>query len=140
MSDVVMTASKLSSPGFGSSRRSGPGGASPEAEGVRVIDRPDLAALADLHARAVNLSPDEMVGELERIKTIALRLALTPPSGNGQGEDRLLTVDEAALKLAVTKDWLRRRSDDLPFVVKLSEGVVRYSAKGIEQYIAARAG
>ena len=49
--------------------------------------------------------------------------------------ERLLTADEAAQRLGVTKDWLRRRSA-LPFVVKLSEGVVRYSATGIARYIA----
>jgi hypothetical protein len=49
--------------------------------------------------------------------------------------DRLLTADEAADRLEVTKDWLRRRGT-LPFVVKLSEGVVRYSTAGIEAFIA----
>jgi hypothetical protein len=48
--------------------------------------------------------------------------------------DRLLTADEAAYQLGVTKDWLRRRGT-LPFVVKLSEGVVRYSAAGIDAFL-----
>ena len=49
--------------------------------------------------------------------------------------DRLLTADEAVYRLGVTKDWLRRRGT-LPFVVKLSEGVVRYSAAGIDAFLA----
>lgn len=49
----------------------------------------------------------------------------------------LLTIDEASVHLRVTKDWLRRRPE-LPFIVKLSDGVVRYSARGIEQWVATR--
>jgi len=51
-------------------------------------------------------------------------------------DDRLLAIDQAAMKLAVTEDWLRRRPD-LPFVVKLSDGVVRYSDRRLDLFIAA---
>jgi hypothetical protein len=50
--------------------------------------------------------------------------------------DWLLAIDQAAVKLAVTEDWLRRRPN-LPFVVKLSDGVVRYSARRLDLFIAA---
>ena len=66
---------------------------------------------------------------------LAARLVAMPPPE----EDRLLDIDEAAARLCVTRDWLRRRPD-LPFVVKLSDGTVRYSSRGIDRYIAARAG
>jgi len=66
---------------------------------------------------------------------VAARLLTAGPSQ--AGPDRLLTAAEAAQRLGVTKDWLRRRVT-LPFVVKLSEGTVRYSSAGIDAFIAAR--
>ena len=63
----------------------------------------------------------------------ALRLRRdTPPALE---DDRLLTIDEAAARLAVSKDWLRRRVE-LHFVVKLSDGAIRYSSKRLDLYIA----
>lgn len=96
----------------------------------------DLRALAD---RADTLEPAELCGALEALKVRAWTAAVAP---NGAGSrlaaaeaDHLLTIDEAAARLGVTRDWLRRRPR-LPFVVKLSEGVVRYSARGIARFIA----
>jgi hypothetical protein len=54
--------------------------------------------------------------------------------------DSLLGLEDAAARLAVAPNWLRRRPG-LPFVVRLSDGTVRYSANGIAEFIAAhRAG
>ena len=50
-------------------------------------------------------------------------------------EDRLLTIAEAAEVLKTTKDWLYRHHQQLPFTVRLSERQLRFSAKGIEEYI-----
>jgi len=75
-----------------------------------------------------------LVAELAALQARAamrLRRAATP----GLDDDRLLTIDEAAARLAVSKDWLRRRPE-LPFVVKLSDGVVRYSSKRLDAYLA----
>jgi hypothetical protein len=65
-------------------------------------------------------------------------------NGNGNGAgirsdagDRLLGIQDAAERLAVTPDWLRRRSH-LPFVVRLSDATVRYSASGITRFLAAQ--
>ena len=71
------------------------------------------------------------------VARVAGRLADEAPVGpTGPVEDYLLTIDQAAKRLATTRDWLRRRRD-LPFVVLLSPGQVRYSARGIEQYLRA---
>ena len=105
-----------------------------------MADRLDIAALlADPASVPFDHIP-AAIGELEKVKaTLWARLTAPVPSPNGAGEDRLLTVDQAAERLGVTRDWLRRRPD-MPFVVKLSEGVVRYSSRGIDYYIATRAG
>jgi excisionase family DNA binding protein len=54
-------------------------------------------------------------------------------------EDRLLDVDEAAQRLSVDRQWIYRRTGKLPFVVRLG-GAVRFSAQGIERYVAAKRG
>jgi excisionase family DNA binding protein len=51
--------------------------------------------------------------------------------------DKLLTVEEAAEVLRVSKDWLyrRRRWATLPFTVVLSEWKILFSLKGILKYL-----
>ncbi len=98
-------------------------------------------AVAVLEAAARTALPEEaaeLAGTFERLRALAWVRAVPPTLTNGRGEDRLLDVDETAERLGVTRNWLRRRPD-LPFVVKLSEGVVRYSSRGIDAYIAVRA-
>src|SRR5262245_8700396 len=100
-----------------------------------MTDRPALAAA--LHAladRVFDLDPARIVGELEAMKFTVWTANVAVAPTNGATEDRLLKIEEAAERLKVTDDWLRRRPD-LPFVVKLSEGVVRYSSRGIDAYI-----
>ena len=100
-------------------------------------DRADLTAvLADPASVPFDQIP-AAIGELEKAKAVLWARLAAPARTNGGGDDRLLTVDEAADRLGVTRDWLRRRPE-LPFVLKLSEGVVRYSSRGIERWIAAR--
>jgi hypothetical protein len=88
----------------------------PEAiDGLPVETLPGLIAqLAALQARAA----------------MRLRRESTP----AVDDEVLLTIEDAAARLAVSKDWLRRRPA-LPFVVKLSEGVVRYSSRRLTAYI-----
>jgi hypothetical protein len=110
------------------------------AEAARSVvnPRPDItAALTSLENAAQEALPAEvpaLLGELERVKGTLWARLMTTPTGRA-GPDQLLTADEAATRLAVTKDWLRRRPD-LPFVVKLSDGVVRYSLRRLDVFIA----
>jgi hypothetical protein len=101
-----------------------------------------LAALLADPERVQDVPPDAVPALLAQLAPLQIGLAarlafvsaVTPDE-----PDRLLTVDEAAGRLAVTKDWLRRRPH-LPFVVKLSNGVVRYSATGIARFISQHQG
>ena len=98
---------------------------------VRAADVPTdaiPALLAQVAAEQARLSALETA--------LAARLAQAAPT-NGPHQDQLLTIEEAAPKLGTTRDWLRRHPD-LPFVVRFSPGQVRYSAKGIERFIAMR--
>ena len=111
-------------------------------------ERPDFIALLADPARAAEVPSDtipallaQLAAEQARLSALesALAARLAEAAPNGPPADQLLTVEEAAAKLGTTRDWLRRHPD-LPFVVRLSPGQVRYSAKGIERFIAMRMG
>jgi excisionase family DNA binding protein len=71
---------------------------------------------------------------------LAARLAAapTPPAAAADGPDKLLTVEQAAERLGMTKDSLYRAAKTLPFAVRLGPGQLRFSAAGIDQYIRAK--
>jgi excisionase family DNA binding protein len=56
---------------------------------------------------------------------------------DGQTEDRLLDVDEAANRLGTSADYLYRHSGKLPFTVRIGSRL-RFSARGIDRFIRAR--
>jgi predicted DNA-binding transcriptional regulator AlpA len=60
------------------------------------------------------------------------------PIGNELGRDRLLTAEEVADRLNVTKDWVwdhsSRKSPFLP-VIRIGDGTLRYRASKIEEFI-----
>ena len=55
--------------------------------------------------------------------------------------DPLLTAEEVALRLKVSKDWVwdhsSRRLPYLP-VIRMSDGALRYRASGIEEFLKER--
>lgn len=104
-----------------------------------MSERPALdALLADPTTVPVERIPD-VLAEIERVR-VALWARLADGRRPGDdARDRLLTLPEAAAQLGVPEGWLKKRPD-LPFRVVLSEGTVRYSARGLEAYIRARAG
>jgi hypothetical protein len=103
----------------------------------------DLAMLLTDPSRVARVPVQQLPALLVRLASVHTRFAaieaavaarLLVAHAPQSEPDRLLTADEAVYRLGVTKDWLRRRGT-LPFVVKLSEGVVRYSAAGIDAFI-----
>jgi excisionase family DNA binding protein len=64
-----------------------------------------------------------------------------PPSlqaAPGELGDRLLTIEAAAARLGVTKDWIYHHRKELPFAVKLGRRVLRFSSAKLERYLEAR--
>ena len=53
-------------------------------------------------------------------------------------EDRLLSAAQAAEVLQVSERWLYKHADRLPYAVKLSSSVVRFSQNKIQEEIARR--
>ena len=107
---------------------------------------PKLADLVIDPGKAASLPLEAipaLLGELERLKA-TLWARLTVPQGNGQGQaqrdrDRLLNARAAAVKLGTSQDWLYRRSQKLPFTVRIGRKVL-FSEAGIERYIRQRMG
>jgi predicted DNA-binding transcriptional regulator AlpA len=66
---------------------------------------------------------------------LAANIADLPP------RDRLLTVEDVASMLNVTKDWVwdhsSRKMPHLP-VIRMSDGVLRYRASQIEEFVMER--
>ena len=104
-------------------------------------DHPTLADLATNPVLAAEIDLDDipqLLGEMERLRAIlwarlALRINRPPPT-----EDRLLNSADAASRLGISKDWLYRNASRLPFTVRVSEGLLRFSATGIDRFIASR--
>jgi hypothetical protein len=68
----------------------------------------------------------------------ALLAALTSSKGttDRQIQDTtLLTIEQAAAKLAVKPEWLYRRGKRLGLAVKLGDGTLRFSNTALEAYI-----
>jgi len=61
---------------------------------------------------------------------------LLKASGARSIEDRLLSASQAAEVLQVSERWLYKHADRLPYAVKLSANVVRFSHNKIQEEIA----
>ena len=90
--------------------------------------------------RARGLSPDTIATLLAMCGSAqgALLAALASSNESAEAQDqenRLLTVGEAAAKLAVKPEWLYRRGKRLGLAVKLGDGTLRFSNRALEGYI-----
>lgn len=60
---------------------------------------------------------------------------VTAPSTPRPTPERLLSVEDAAIRLGVTKRWLYRNAKRLPFTRKLTRRTLRFHEAGLERYI-----
>lgn len=108
---------------------------------------PDLSALLTDPALVPQIPAEQIpavLAQLAGLQAALLARLLTSPAPNAQTEpvgedDRLVTVQEAAQRLGVAKDWVYRRAAKLPFTVRLGTRL-RFSADGIERFIRQRQG
>jgi predicted DNA-binding transcriptional regulator AlpA len=77
-----------------------------------------------------------VIAQLAALQALAAARLVRPRSSP---PDRLLELEEAAQRLATTPDWLARQKH-LPFRVEVSPGQVRWSERGLDEWIAARRG
>jgi excisionase family DNA binding protein len=104
----------------------------------------ELADLVKAPGRVEELSHNDIPALLTQLSAMqtsmtARLVAATHDAAQDSGEESLLTIEEAANRLSVSKDWLYRRTNKLPFVVRVG-GRVRFSGSGIDRYIKNRMG
>ena len=76
---------------------------------------------------------------IDEVLRAIIREELAPllkASGARPSEDRLLSASQAAEVLQVSERWLYKHADRLPYAVKLSANVVRFSHNKIQEEIA----
>ena len=98
-----------------------------------------IAALEEAVSQAQPYDYPVLLGELERIRVrlwtnmMQAHCRTSPIAETAQ--DRLLTIDQASKKLGLSKDYLYRHADQLPFTVRPGLRQLRFSLLGIERYI-----
>jgi predicted DNA-binding transcriptional regulator AlpA len=98
------------------------------ASSVRRIPSP---ALVELGSEQVALSA------VQGLLTARLLDAQGAPARE-DATDRLLTAEEIAATLGVTKRWVQRRARRLPFARRISDHAIRYSEAGLKRWLANR--
>lgn len=87
------------------------------------------------------VAPEEvpvLLTQLAALQTaLVARLLIANKAQVESTEDRLLTIDEAASRLSVSRDFLYRRAKALPFVVRQGR-LLRFSSEGLARYIRKR--
>ena len=99
----------------------------------RAVDVPvnQIAALlASLAAEQARLAAVQGV--------LVTRLLASQSAATDESVDQLLTAEEVAKALGVTRRWVQRRARRLPFARRLSAHAVRYSESGLKRWMANR--
>src|SRR5260221_14592544 len=114
---------------------------SPQSGMATTRNTPTLAEVADAPTLARELPSTAFAALLAKCAALQSALAAAlldsrqTPKNSADGEDRLVTVDEAAAKLSVTREWLYRRGKRLGLAVKLGDGTLRFSSIALDAYI-----
>ena len=106
-----------------------------------------LAALLANPSEVESIQPEEIPALLCQLTALqgllTSRLVAAPANRDASKAsegDVLLDVAEAAQKLGTTRDWLYRNATRLPFTVRLGRRQLRFSARGIGEFIHQRKG
>ncbi|MDI3467935.1 MAG: hypothetical protein OJF50_006756 [Nitrospira sp.] len=111
-----------------------------------MITIPTLTELAAHPEQATDLPPHvaaTLLAQLASLQTVLLGrlfVGMSPELRREDSEDRLLTINEAMAMLNMTKDYLYRHADELPFTVRPAPKQLRFSKLGIQRYIRQRQG
>jgi len=84
------------------------------------------------------LLTDQQLDELAVL--VAAKLGTGPSREPEPGPDVLLTAEQVAERLGTTVRYVYARSRIFPFVVRLPGRSIRFSARGLERYLARRVG
>ncbi len=74
------------------------------------------------------------------VHAILATAALTAPAPSAPAEERLLSAKDVAVRVGRSVNWIYAHAGELPFTVREPGQRPRFSLRGLEQYIAHRAG
>lgn len=96
-----------------------------------VVDTLDLAAMRDLMVQLERAS-----GAIRtRWFVVSTDAVLAQPKAPEFVPDKMLTVDEAAMRIGIARDTLYRNADDYPFTRRPRPRSLRFSERGIEEWL-----
>lgn len=105
-----------------------------------LVANPDLVADVPVNQIATLLaSLASERGRLAAVQGVLMtRLLASQSAATDESVDQLLTAEEVAKALGVTRRWVQRRARRLPFARGLSAHAVRYSESGLKRWMANR--
>jgi excisionase family DNA binding protein len=83
----------------------------------------------------VELYPGVLENALFELVRQAVRAEVQEISKLRRDDDRLLTTDQVAQRLSVSKDWVYRNGKKLTFTRKLGPKMVRFSEIGLQKWL-----
>jgi predicted DNA-binding transcriptional regulator AlpA len=102
-----------------------------------AADPTKLGSLTAEQERALRGHLESALGEEPSVVPIAALPTVAPP-GPAVSPDDLVTVEEAASMLKVSRRWLYRHAKTWPFTRKLSPKVLRFSRSGMARWMATK--
>ena len=101
------------------------------------MSAPTLAFRSALRLVAESLPPGSAIPVLREELLTLLAEKGDAPSTPVQS-DRLLTAEQAAERLGMSKEWIYKKAARLPFTVRVGSRALRFSSTGIDKYQARR--
>jgi predicted DNA-binding transcriptional regulator AlpA len=83
-------------------------------------------------------SEQSALSALQGALTTRLLVSQASAEVRAESTDRLLTAEEVASTLGVTKRWVQRRARRLPFARRISDHAIRYSECGLKRWMLTR--
>jgi predicted DNA-binding transcriptional regulator AlpA len=106
-----------------------------------LVTNPSMASEVPTHripALVAELASEQAtLSALQGMLTARLLASQDTPV-TAESADRLLTAEQVAAILGVTKRWVERRARRLPFARRLSAHAVRYSESGLRRWMSNR--
>ena len=107
-----------------------------------LVTNPSTASELPMHqipALVAELASEQAtLSALQGVLTARLLASQENAATSAESTDRLLTAEQVATILGVTKRWVERRARRLPFARRLSAHAVRYSESGLKRWMANR--
>jgi predicted DNA-binding transcriptional regulator AlpA len=129
-------------PGISSGDSSGRGVGAISPSIASLVANPSTASDIPMHQIptlvAELASEQATLSALQGLLTTRLLASRENSAAPSESADHLLTAEQVAIILGVTKRWVERRARRLPFARRLSAHAVRYSESGLKRWMANR--